>query len=46
MYNIIARKIPYKRKLIKIKIVKLFRELLSILYKRKEKNQILAKIRS
>ena len=38
IYNNATKKISYTRMLIGIKIVKLFRKLLSIVYKRKEKN--------
>ena len=41
-----ARKIPYKRILIKIKIVELFKKPLFMVYKGKEVKQILANIRS
>ena len=39
----ITKKIPYIKMPNKIKIVKLFRELLPIVYKEKEKNILLAK---
>ena len=39
------KKIPYRRMLNRIKIVKLSKQLLSIVYKGKEKNILLARIK-
>ena len=38
MYNITAKKNPYKRILIRIRMVKLFKKLLFIAYRKKEVN--------
>ena len=40
----ITKKIPYIRMLNKIKIVELFKELLSIVYREKEKEKLLVRI--
>ena len=42
--NYVTRKISYRRMLNGIKIVKLFKQLLSIVYRGKEMNALLAKI--
>ena len=42
--NYITKRIPYRRMLNRIKIIKLFKQLLSMAYRGKEKNILLVRI--